>query len=310
MAEEIFAYGSNRITIDREHCYLEINARKHSKKYTLDRDLRAIEKLKEHIERWGYFWIDGNGEGASKHGSLRLTIYKAYHPYGRDIDHTMPKTERYVYLCDGNPYNLTSANLYVYGDEVPYNQSRRIWHDEFRIWIKLTNQDRVFFTDYDPALYSLLCNTRLASWYVWRENGALPPRLTGWKSKRGTQRKLLKGVSKSDVFTISDRLFCKIDGYPVGLHTVVWLYHTGKIRVDDLEKSIKNGCKEMSETGLQIDHLRNIPKLSEAVQEAIYITAYDTPHDYIFAINLSAHDSKTIVNANRDEEIRKIYLHN
>ena len=105
MAEEIFAYGSNRITIDREHCYLEINARKHSKKYTLDRDLRAIEKLKEHIERWGYFWIDGNGEGASKHGSLRLTIYKAYHPYGRDIDHTMPKTERYVYLCDGNPYN-------------------------------------------------------------------------------------------------------------------------------------------------------------------------------------------------------------
>ena len=68
MAEEIFAYGSNRITIDREHCYLEINARKHSKKYTLDRDLRAIEKLKEHIERWGYFWIDGNGEGASKHG--------------------------------------------------------------------------------------------------------------------------------------------------------------------------------------------------------------------------------------------------
>ena len=69
MAEEIFAYGSNRITIDREHCYLEINARKHSKKYTLDRDLRAIEKLKEHIERWGYFWIDGNGEGASKHGS-------------------------------------------------------------------------------------------------------------------------------------------------------------------------------------------------------------------------------------------------
>ena len=257
MAEEIFAYGSNRITIDREHCYLEINARKHSKKYTLDRDLRAIEKLKEHIERWGYFWIDGNGEGASKHGSLRLTIYKAYHPYGRDIDHTMPKTERYVYLCDGNPYNLTSANLYVYGDEVPYNQSRRIWHDEFRIWIKLTNQDRVFFTDYDPALYSLLCNTRLASWYVWRENGALPPRLTGWKSKRGTQRKLLKGVSKSDVFTISDRLFCKIDGYPVGLHTVVWLYHTGKIRVDDLEKSIKNGCKEMSETRLQIDHLRN-----------------------------------------------------
>lgn len=59
MAEEIFAYGSNRITIDREHCYLEINARKHSKKYTLDRDLRAIEKLKEHIERWATSGLTG-----------------------------------------------------------------------------------------------------------------------------------------------------------------------------------------------------------------------------------------------------------
>lgn len=209
MAEELFVYGSNRITIDKEHCYFEINAQKHSKKYTLDRDLRVVEALKEHIERWGYFWIGGNGEGASKHGSLRLTIYKAYHPYGRDIDYKMPKKRRYVYLCDGNPCNLTSANLYVYGDEVPYNQSRRIWHDEFRIWIKLTNQDQVFFTDYDPVLYSILCNTRLASWFVLTQGNTLPPRLSGWKSKRGSDRKLLKKVSERDGTASSARLFSR-----------------------------------------------------------------------------------------------------
>lgn len=287
MAEELFVYGSNRITIDKEHCYFEINAQKHSKKYMLDRDLRAVVALKEHIERWGYFWINGNGEGASKHGSLRLTLYKAYHPYGRDIDHEMPKRERYVYLCDGNPYNLTSANLYVYGDEVPCNQSRRIWHDEFRIWMKLTNQDPIFFTDYDPTLYSILCSTRLASWYVWRESGALPPRLAGWRSKRGTQRKLLKDVSESDASTISDRLFFKIDGYPVGLHTVVWLYHIGKLRVDDLERSIKNGCKELTEGGLQIDHLRN-NRQNNTIHNltAMEGAKNDSKHDMVVQIDL------------------------
>lgn len=259
MAEELFVYGSNRITIDKEHCYFEINAQKHSKKYTLDRDLRVVEALKEHIERWGYFWIGGNGEGASKHGSLRLTIYKAYHPYGRDIDYTMPKKRRYVYLCDGNPCNLTSANLYVYGDEVPYNQSRRIWHDEYRIWIKLTNQDQVFFTDYDPVLYSILSNTRLASWFVLTQGNTLPPRLSGWKSKRGSGRKLLKKVSERDGAASTARLFFKIDGYkaPIALHTVVWLYHTGKLCMRDLLKSIKDGCDELSRNNLQVDHLRN-----------------------------------------------------
>lgn len=257
MAEELFVYGSNRITIDKEHCYFEINAQKHSKKYMLDRDLRAVETLIDHIKQYGYFWINGDGEGAGKHGSLRLAVYQSYRPYGCSIVHTMPKTERYVYLCDGNPYNLTSANLYVYGDEVPYNQSRRIWHDEFRIWIKLTNQDQIFFTDYDPTLYSILCNTRLASWYVFRSDGALPPRLTGWESKRTTQRKLLKEASKTNTSTVSDRLLFRVDGCPISLHTVVWLYHTGKLRVNDLERSIKNGCNELSESGLQIDHLRN-----------------------------------------------------
>lgn len=223
MAEELFVYGSNRITIDKEHCYFEINAQKHSRKYMLDRDLRAIETLIEYIKRYGYFWINGNGEGAGKHGSLRLAVYQSYRPYGCSIVHTMPKTERYVYLCDGNPYNLTSANLYVYGDEVPYNQSRRIWHDAFRIWIKLTNQDQIFFTDYDPTLYSILCNTKLASWYVLKPG----------------------------------RLFCRVDDCPVGLHTLVWLYHTGKLRIDDLVQSIKDGRNELSKSGLQVDHLRN-----------------------------------------------------
>lgn len=257
MANELFIYGSNRITIDEEHCYFEINAQKHKKKFMLDRDLMVVEALKEHIERWGYFWIDGNGEGAGHHGSLRLTIYKAYHPYGRNIEHIMSQKKRFVYLCDGNPYNLTSANLYVYGDEVPYNQSRRIWHDEFRIWIKITNQDQIFFTNYDPVLYTILCNTKLASWYVLRKEGISPPRLTGWKSKRTTQRKLLKDAAKPNTFTESNRLFFRVDGCSVGFHTVLWLYHTGKLRIDDLEQSIKDGCNQLSKRGLQIDHLRN-----------------------------------------------------
>ena len=226
MAEELFVYGSNRITIDKKHCYFEINARKHKKKFTLDRDLRAVEALKSHIERWGYFWLDGRKEGAGKHGSLRLTVYKAYRAYGRDIDCAMPKDERYVYLCDGNPYNLTSSNLYVYGDEVACNQCRRIWHDEYRIWIKLLDRDQIFFTDYDPALYSILCNTKLASWYIFSENG-------------------------------SEYLFCRIDGSAIGLHTVVWLYHSDKLRMDDLIQSIKDGSDELSKSELQIDHLRN-----------------------------------------------------
>lgn len=259
MAEELFVYGSNRITIDKKHCYFEINAQKHSRKYTLDRDLRAVEMLIEHIKRYGSFWINGNGEGAGKHGSLRLVVYQSYRPYGCSIVHTMPKTERYVYLCDGNPYNLTSANLYVYGDEVACNQSRRIWHDEYRIWIKVTNQDPIFFTEYDPSLYSILCNTRLASWYVFRNGGTVPPRLPGWENKRGKQRKLLKEVVETDRSTSSERLYCKIADCtaPIGLHTVVWLYHTGKLRIDDLVQSIKEGSSELSKSGIQIDHIRN-----------------------------------------------------
>lgn len=259
MAEELFVYGSNRITIDKEYCYFEINAQKHSRKYTLDRDLRAVEMLIEHIKRYGSFWINGNGEGAGKHGSLRLVVYQSYRLYGCGIVHTMPKTERYVYLCDGDPYNLTSSNLYVYGDEVACNQSRRIWHDEYRIWIKVTNQDPIFFTEYDPALYSILCNTRLASWYVFRNGGALPPRLTGWENKRGKRRKLLKEVGEADRSTSLERLYCRIDSCtaPIGLHTVVWLYHTGKLRMDDLVQSIKEGSSELSKSGIQIDHIRS-----------------------------------------------------
>lgn len=228
MAQELFVYGSNRITMDKKYCYFEINARKHQKKFTLDRDLRAVEALKEHIKRWGYFWINKRGEGAGKHGSLRLAVYKAYRPYGCDVDYTMPKTKRYVYMRDGDPYNLTSSNLYVYGDEVAYNQHRRIWHDDYRIWIKLADRDSIFFTDYDPALYTVLCNTKLASWYMSSENG-------------------------------SEYLFCRLDGCtaPIGLHIVVWLYYTGKIRLDNLVQSIRDGSDELSKSGLQIDHLRN-----------------------------------------------------
>ena len=233
MAEELFAYGSNRITIDKNYCYFEINARKQTKKYIFDRDIRAVNFIKNHIEKWGCFLVNGQGDGQGKHGTLRLVVYQAYRPYGCILDCESNKKERSVYLCDGNPLNLTSANLYVYGDEVPYNQCRRIWHDKYRIWIKVASQDPIFFTEYDPALYSILCNTKLASWYVFIGARSSAP----------------------------ERLFFRVNGTtPVGLHTLVWLYHTGKLRVDDLEQSIIDGCKELSSNALQIDHLRNNTK--------------------------------------------------
>lgn len=37
--------------------------------------------------------------------------------------------------------------------------------------------------------------------------------------------------------------------------------------------------------------------------------ANDTPYNYVFTVDLAAQDSKIIANADRYEEIRKIYLH-
>lgn len=214
--EEIFNNGKNTILIDKDHCYLRVHGKKKVNTWMLDRDMRAVEQIKKHISKYGNFIANGDG----KNGKLKEVVYRSYRPYGYK--------DGKVYLCNGNQFDLTSANLYVTGDYVPANQQRLIWHDEHRIWIKLRARDEVFFTEYDERLFFILCNSQLCSWYVLE--------------KRNTKRLYCRG---------------KYNGAPIGFSEIVWLYHARKIDTNNLIPSIFNGKRWLSETGLQIDHLRD-----------------------------------------------------
>jgi len=214
--EEIFSNGRNAILIDKNHCYLRVFGKKKVNTWMLDRDMRAAEYIKEHITKYGNFIANGDG----KNGKIKEVVYRAYRPYGC--------RNGKVYLCNGNPFDITSVNLYVSGDHVPANQQRLIWHDEHRIWIKLRARDEVFFTEYDERLFFILCNSNLCSWYVLEKRQA-------------------------------KRLYCrsKYNGAPISLSEIVWLYHMGKIDVNNLVSSIFKGKQWLSDEGLQIDHLRD-----------------------------------------------------
>lgn len=218
--KEIIRIGRNRIVDDGVNFHLDYVGTK-SVRWTLDHDKRAIDYLVEDIKRNGVFLASGGRKGGA---NIKTVVMSAYRPYGYD-----PSDE--VCLCDGNLHNLRSSNLYVYGDAIPYTQQRRIWHDGRRIWIKVAVQRLIGFTDYDPALYGILCNTALASWYVQ------------------TQKR-----NKGCVY----RMHCRLKDYhAIGLGEIVWLFFAGKIDPVRVRESIIVAHEELTKSGLQIDHLRD-----------------------------------------------------
>lgn len=124
-------------------------------------DARALQALKDHIAQYGEFDADGHGAG----GDIASVMYRAYRPW------FCPKFSQ-VWPIDGNWSNLTDCNLRSDADEtdfsdgiVPITTQRRIWHDEYRIAIKLPIRNQIFFTDYSPERFQILCNKALHSWY-------------------------------------------------------------------------------------------------------------------------------------------------
>ena len=208
--------AQNKVWNDEKHHYLTAHGKQGKKTWTMDYDERAAKNLANHIKENGLFTITGHG----RKGEIKKVVLQGYYPY-REID-AQVKTK------NGNPFDLSSGNLYVTGDIVPANLQRRIWHDGRRIWIKRSCAYDLYFTEYDYLLYAILCDTRLQNWYVMQ-----------------------KGNTK--------RLYChNLDGStPLGFAEIVWLYHHGEIDPDKLIESIMAGKKKLSEAGLQIDHLRD-----------------------------------------------------
>lgn len=191
-------------------------------------DNRAIRALEDHITRYGNFDAEGHEAG----GGIASVIYRAYRPYA------CPEFSR-VWPVDGDWHNLTDLNLRSDADEatlsdgvIPINTQRRIWHDEYRIFIKLPGHDQVFFTEWDFNLFEILSNRNvLSGWYVQRQDR---------KSK------------------IVYRLYCRIGGGTIiSLAEIVVLYDAGKIDRNSVVDSLQDGKKWLRDNHLQVDHLRD-----------------------------------------------------
>lgn len=200
-------------------------------RWTVTNDTRAIEFMQGYVEQHGDFDQDGHGA----EGDIATIMYRAYRSYA------CPQFKR-VWPLDGDWANLTDLNLVSDADEmdfpedvVPITTQRRIWHNEKRIFIKLSGRNEVFFTDYIPLLYQILCNQKiLKGWYVQEQT-----------RKTKTQY----------------RLHCRIQGkHIISFGAIVALFFARKIDPDDIAASLMTAKKWMQDNSLQIDHLKDNPK--------------------------------------------------
>lgn len=195
--------------------------------WTVTNDERAIKTLKEHIAQYGDFDADGHGT----EGDIASVMYKAYRPKCcPEFSHVWP--------VDGDWHNLTDTNLRSDADEttlpadlVPITAQRRIWHNERRIFLKLSMYDNLFFTTYSPEMFQLLCNKEeLKSWYIQEQT-------------RNTK-------------TVH-RLHCRVHGKITAFSELIALFDTGKVDMGNIAGSILEGKKWLRDNKLQTDHLRD-----------------------------------------------------
>lgn len=195
-------------------------------RWTVTNDKYAISALKNHITQYGDFDAGGHGAG----GDIANMMYLVYRPW------CCPEFER-VWPIDGDWSNLTDLNLRSDADEtalpdgvIPITTQRRIWHNEHRIFLKLPIRDQLFFTDYSPERFQILCSKALSGWYV---QGQIRNTKTAY------------------------RLYCRMAGGAASLAEIVALHDAGKIDINDLVGSILNGKKWLRDNDLQVDHLKD-----------------------------------------------------
>jgi hypothetical protein len=162
--------------------------------------------------------------------------YRAYRPY------FCPKFGR-VWPLDGDWDNLTDTNLLSdqddqglpSGDIVPVTTQRRIWHDQYRIGVKLPIHDQIFFTKYDSTLFGILANRKtLSGWYIQQQ------------------------IRKSKTVY---RLYCRICGKTIiSFSEIVALFDAERINLDDVAGSLLQGKRWLRDNHLQVDHLRDNPQ--------------------------------------------------
>lgn len=226
-------------------------------RWIVTNDARAVKALEDHIAQYGNFDANGHGNG----GDIWSVMYRAYRPYA------CPQFDR-VWPIDGDWNNLTDSNLRSDADEttlpdgvVPITSQRRIWHNEHRIFIKVPIRNRVFFTEYLPELFVILCNTELNDWYIQQQ----------------------KRKTKAPV----KRLYCRAEGKPVAFAELVWLYDNGQIDPSNLTDSILQGKKLLRTQELQVDHLRDNRSNNCAHNViAIHETRNSTKSDKLTEINI------------------------
>lgn len=189
-------------------------------------DARALQALKDHVAQYGSFDADGHGAG----GDIAGVMYRAYRPW------FCPEFSR-VWSIDGDWHNLTDVNLRSDADEttlpdgsIPITKQRRIWHNERRIALKLPIRDELFFMDYSPERFQILCNKALSGWYVQEQI-------------RNTKT--------------AYRLYCRMAGGAASLAEIVALHDAGKINVNDVVGSILAGKRWLRDNDLQVDHLKD-----------------------------------------------------
>lgn len=197
--------------------------------WIITNDDRAISVLKDHVKQYGDFDIDGHSSG----GDIWNVVYRAYRPWCcPEFNHVWP--------VDGNWHNLTDCNLRSDADEttlpngvLPITTQRRIWHDKYRIFLKLPIRDQLFFTEYTEERYHILANKTLNGWYV-------QPQCRNTKT--------------------AYRLYCRIDNRIVSMAEIVALHDAGKVDADNIADSILTGKKWLRDDDLQVDHLKDNPQ--------------------------------------------------
>ena len=134
MMKKLNKKARNHIWKDGKHCFLTVSGKKGEKStWSMDYDERTTAHLAEHIQKNGAFTVAGRG----KKGEIKKVVFAGYYPY-KDFPGSV-KTK------NGNPFDLSSGNLYVTGDLVPANMQRRIWHDGYRIFIKRSCADDLYY---------------------------------------------------------------------------------------------------------------------------------------------------------------------
>ena len=194
------------------------------------KDDKALRFVQNAIKRDGSFCPYRNWfyvqPAKKKEYNLAQLLYSAY--TGRSMAWIR---QGEVKCLDGDHRNLTKSNLVHTKEDCADNATRRIWHEGEFIFILHKSSGMVFFCDYEPELFDLLCHHSML-WGYQADTNRL--QITVFRERR------------------------KAKDLKFRLHTLVYAYYHYGARCTNYIGAIRKIQSDFGKHSLSLDHLDNM----------------------------------------------------